>query len=462
MVWILHEQAGSLRRRPPHRLEARLEACVTIGCLLLACTAAGQTRDDYEKPPISYSDTAANDPIARLQTRLNAREVAFSGSEPEVVRALLKELQVPEASQLLVFSKTSLQRTRTAPENPRAIYFNDHSYVGWVPGGLVEMASIDPQLGPIFYAFDPREKGDEPPRFRRDANCLSCHGANFTRDIPGVFARSVFTQASGSPIFSAGTEVVDYTTPFDQRWGGWYVTGRHGSARHRGNAFAREEDGEAKLDVERGANLMDLSRFFDPGGYLAPTSDLVALLVFEHQIAAHNAMTRAQFDARRMLAYQRSLQESLKEPVTDEPTYDSVKRVVARAAQDVLDVLLFKDEAALPKEGVEGAPAFRHAYEAAGPATADGRSLRALELKSRLARWRCSPLIYGEQFRALPAPVRKLALERLEALLTADEPEARYAYLGAEERKTIAAILEETAPDLFRGREQFSSRGLHE
>ncbi|MEQ1862602.1 MAG: hypothetical protein ABMA13_21995 [Chthoniobacteraceae bacterium] len=414
--------------------------------LLLSVAAALAQSNDYDQAPIRYSDSTPNDPVSRLQARLNARKLTITGTEKQALAQVLAALGISPKSQVIVFSKTSVQRVRISPQNPRALYFNDDCYVGWVPGGLIEVAAIDPLLGPNFYSIDPLERGSEPQRFRRDPNCLSCHAANFTRDIPGVFVRSVFAEATGSPIFSAGSEVVDYTTPIAQRWGGWYVTGRHGSARHRGNAFAREDARDVLLDSERGANIESLAEFFDPKLHLEPTSDIGALMVLEHQVAFHQALTRAQHEGRRMLHYQHGLQESFKEPITDEPHYDSVKSVFANNAQAVLDALLFKDEAALPDGGLRGSADFVKAYEAAGPRTKDSRSLRELDFKTRIARYRCSPLIYTEQFAKLPKPLLKRVLDRLHRILTDPQPEPRYAYLGADERKTIAAILAETLP----------------
>ncbi|HET6408752.1 MAG TPA: hypothetical protein VFG14_12780 [Chthoniobacteraceae bacterium] len=407
--------------------------------------------DDYELPPISYSDTQPNDAVSRLQARLDKRELKFTGSESDAVRQILKELNIPEASQMLVFSKTSVQRMRISPQNPRALYFNDDCYVGWVPGGLVEVAAMDAKLGPIFYTIDPIERGSAVQRFRRDASCLSCHAANFTRDIPGVFARSVFAEATGSPIFNAGSEVVDHTTPFEKRWGGWYVTGQHGAGRHRGNVFAHDEGDNVTLDMERGANLQDLSKFIQTSTYPVPTSDIVALMVFEHQLAVHTALTRAGYETRRMLEYQRGLQESFKEPLTDEPAYDSVKSVFKNSTQAVLDALLYKDEAPIPADGIQGTTAFREAFEKSGKHAADRRSLRELELETRLAKYRCSHLIHSVQFRALPKPLIKRVSDRLRDVLHAEKPEERYAYLGADERRTIAAILKETEPELTAG-----------
>jgi len=414
---------------------------------LLAASALAQT-DDFEQAPIRYSDSTPNDTIARLQARLNAREVKIEGNEKESVRAVLRALDVPESTQILVFSKTSVQRVRISPQNPRAIYFNDECYVGWVPGGMLEIAAIDPQLGPVFYTFDPLERGSQPQRFRRDPSCLSCHAINFTRDIPGVFARSVFPEASGSPIFSAGSEVVDYTTPLADRWGGWYVTGRHGVLRHRGNAFAREQNREVMINTESGANLDRLDQFYDPSLHLQPTSDIGALLVFEHHLAMHQALTRANFESRRMLHYQHGLQESFKEPVTDTPSYDSVKSVFASQTQAVLDVLLYKDEAPMPDDGIRSSKDFVKTYEAGGRRTKDGRSLRDLDFKTRISRYRCSHLIYTEQFRQLPKPFLSQLTTRLGRILTEPKPEERYAYLADDERKAIVEILRETAPEL--------------
>lgn len=423
---------------------------IYAACLLGLVTSA-HALDDYEQPPISYSDTHPNDAVSRLQARLDKREVKFSGSERDAVRQILQELKIPESSQMLVFSKTSVQRVRISPQNPRALYFNDDCYVGWVPGGLVEIAAMDPKLGPIFYTIDPMERGTAVQRFRRDANCLSCHAANFTRDIPGVFARSVFAEATGSPIFNAGSEVVDHTTPFEQRWGGWYVTGKHGSGRHRGNAFAQDTGDTVTLDMERGANLTELKKFIDPATYLMPTSDIVALMVFEHQLSMHTALTRANYECLRMLTYQRGLQESFKEPLTDEPAYDSVKSVFKNSAQAVLDALLYKDEAPLPAGGIEGSKEFRVEFEKGGKHTADTRSLRELDLKQRLTKYRCSHLIHSVQFRALPKSLLKLISQRLHQILTKPESEKRYAYLRDDERKAIATILKETEPEFTAG-----------
>lgn len=419
---------------------------LALGCCLAA--TPGRAAEDYEQAPINYSASKPADVIARLEARLASGELTFPGDDRAVITALLQELKIPITSQVLVFAKTSFQRSRISPSHPRALYFSDTCYIGWVPGGLIEVTSIDPQLGPVFYAFDPRAKADaKTARFARDEDCLRCHGGNFVRGIPGVFVRSVFPDQTGEPIFRHGSKVVDHRTPFEERWGGWYVTGKHGTALHRGNLLAKEEGENLIFPVEKGANITDLSPYFDPAGYLTTTSDIVALMIFEHQASVQNALTQAAFDARRMLHYQEGLQKAFKEAVTTEPSYDSVKSVFASATRSVVDALLLKDEAALPA-GVQGRADFVQDYEKSGPRTKDGRSLRQLSLQGHLFRHRCSPLIYSEMFVALPAALKKQICQALARALDPTSPDPRYAYIGTGERAALRTILRETHADL--------------
>ena len=83
------------------------------------------------------------------------------------------------------------------------------------------------------------------------------------------------------------------------------------------------------------------------------------------------ASVHAAFAARRMLDYQRGLQRAFKEPETDEPAYDSVKSVFAGATRELVDALLYKDEAPLPN-GVAGDPAFTAAFAAGAIRTQGG------------------------------------------------------------------------------------------
>jgi hypothetical protein len=430
-------------------------ARVALVALELAASASAvcaQNQPDFERPPVNYSSTSAKDPVAVLLKRIAVGEVTLKGKDDEILRTVLHELHVPVESQVLVFSRTSLQAGRIRPSRPRALFFSDSVYVGWVPGALMEVAAIDPELGPVFYAFDPQDARDAKRTFVREESCLRCHGGTFVRDIPGLFARSLFTQETGEPLLRHGSELVDDTTPFERRWGGWYVTGYAGEENHRGNVFA-SENGNQLIFTPTEKRPTDLAEFFDISRYLAPTSDVVALLVFEHQLAMHNSLTRAGQSARRMIEYQHALQKSLGEPITDEPAYDSVKSVFAGAVEDVVDHLLFREAAPLP-EGVKGSEAFKKAFAADARRGPRGDALKDFSLKGRLFATRCSFLIYSESFRALPAVLKRPIFERLAAVLRGEDPKGRYAYLEAEEKRRLGEILGATLPEI----QPFSAR----
>jgi hypothetical protein len=407
-----------------------------------------QDQEPYEQSPIHYSTAEPHDAVNRLQARIAAGQVQFGPDDAGTVRALLKELRIPVESQVLVFSKTSLQRQRIRPDHPRSLFFNSTCYLGWVPGGLIEITTIDPVIGPVFYAVDPVALRTNAARgLVRDSDCLRCHGGTFVRGIPGVFVRSVFPDDGGEPLFRQGSEVVDFRTPFTNRWGGWYVTGQHGTALHRGNVIAREKGDQLDVDFREGANLTDLSRFFGVKEYLTNTSDIVALLVLEHQTALQNVLTRASISSRHMLEYQKTLQRELKEPVSEEPSYDSVKRVFDSTAREVVDDLLFLGEAELPS-GLAGSPAFQKAFQAEAPHATSGGSLNEFLLQGHLFKNRCSSLIYSEALLSLPQPLKRRIYARLARALRPADPDPRYAYLGAAERGQITAILRETHPEL--------------
>ncbi len=383
--------------------------------------------------------------MARLQQRMTSGDLVFAGSDQEILRAVLRELKVPLESQVIVFSKTSLQRGRIRPSTPRALYFSDSAYVGWVPGGLIEVSAVDPKLGPIFYTFDPQAARGADRTFVRDSDCLRCHGGAFVRDIPGIFVRSVITNDAGEPLLRHGTELVDDRTPFERRWGGWYVTGYMGRENHRGNAFASEAGDQLVFPLNE-QRPQELSGFFDTSNYPQKTSDVVALLVLEHQLAMQNSLTRAGQRALKMLEYQRSLQKAFKDAPSDEPTYDSVKSVFKSAVEDVVDHLLFRGAAPLP-EGVAGNDAFKKTFVANAQRDETGHSLKDLELRDRLFVNRCSYLIYSDSFTSLPEQLKRRVLQRLQAALQEEAPDDRYAYLDTAERKRIYQILRQTHPD---------------
>jgi hypothetical protein len=408
----------------------------------------------YERPPTRYSVTRPHDAITRLEGRLNAGEVTLQGKGEAVVLQVLQALHVPVETQMLVFSKTSFQKDLINPIHPRALYYSDDCYVGWVPGGRIEIAAVDPKLGPVFYFFDPTNPNDvKAGRFPRESSCLECHGGIFVPGIPGLFSRSVAATAAGDPLFKEGDVVFDYRTPFGDRWGGWYVTGLPAGLSQRGNAFARDDGSHVVLEPAPEARSGTEIAGLDTTDYPTNTSGIVALLVFDYQTALQNMLTRAGIDCRRVLADQVSLEKQLNETFADpeDANYDDVKSVCDASAQDVVDALLDKDEAKLPA-GLKAPAAFVQAFSANAYRAPDGSSLKDLDLSDHLFKNRCGYLIYTAAFAELPPPLKRRIYARLAKAVAGTQPDPRYAYLGSAERKRIEAILDATCPEYAQAR----------
>lgn len=129
-------------------------AAVAGGIVVVAEVARAQLARGAEHQAITYSTSAPSDPVAHLQRRIDAGAVhlkfdARTGYLPSVLEAL----EIPVSSQGLVFSKTSLQIDHIGPWAPRAVYFNEDVYVGWVHGGPLLEIAVDATLGTIFYSL---------------------------------------------------------------------------------------------------------------------------------------------------------------------------------------------------------------------------------------------------------------------------------------------------------------------
>ena len=433
--------------------------------MLLAAGFASPSRaqEAYQQDPINYATASVNDPIARLQQRLDRGESKLT-FDPQhgYLASVLRELKIRVSSQSLVFSKTSFQRDRISPDRPRALYFDDDTYVGWVRGGdVIELASTDPNLGTVFYTLEQpgadTASKPQPPRFlRQTASCLQCHGSSMTRDIPGLIVRSVYPDSTGQPVLSAGTFMTTQESPLAERWGGWYVTGTHGRQRHMGNVVVGKQDGPAVpatpaatpaglLDLDSGANLCDLSGKFDTSAYLRGDSDVVTLMVFAHQAQTHNLLTRANYQARLALRDEAAMDASLGRSPSAGHSETTLARI-RDAGEPLVKHMLFCDEAPLGK--LQGAGDFDKDFESRGPRDSQGRSLRELDLKRRVFRYPLSYLVYSAQFDALPAPVKDYVYRRFwEVLSGADQGDA-FSHLSSTTRKAIVEILRETKPGL--------------
>jgi hypothetical protein len=414
--------------------------------LSLALVLAGLVRaDDFDRPPINYTTAKADNLVARLQQQIDAGEVKLPfADEFGYLPGVLKELKVPTSSQMLVFSKTSLQRDRIGPRTPRALYFNDDLYVGFCRlGEVMEVAIADPELGNVFYTLtqEPAAK----PKFRRQTeNCLQCHLSRH-QGIPALTVRSVYPDRDGNPILSAGSFRTDHTSPLKERWGGWYVTGNHGKQAHLGNLILPRRSVLDDLTNEDGLNVTDLKGRVDTGMYLTPHSDVVALMVLEHQTEMHNRIAAANYQTK--LAHRdadviNELDNAPKGRLTD-----GTARRVDAAAEQLVKYLLFSEEARLT-EPIKGTSPFAEEFEKRGPFDNKGRSLRQFDLRARLFKYPCSYEIYSPAFDRLPASVKERVFQRLWDVLTGKETGKDYAHLSAADRQAIKEILIATKPGL--------------
>jgi hypothetical protein len=424
---------------------------LSLLAFLLAVIAQPGWAQEYEQEPIRYSKSEPNNRVSQLIERIQGGKTQLR-HEPHFgyLRSLLAELDVPQSSQMLVYSKTSLQRQRISPQTPRALYFNDDVYVGFCQqGDVLELSAVDPQLGAVFYTVD-QHRGDQQnadsPRFTRQAdNCLICHSSSHTKDVPGHLVRSVFTDTAGYPILSAGSYRIDHSSPLEKRWGGWYVTGTHGPQKHLGNLTIGGQHVPRDFDNSAGMNLTELGNRIPAADYLSGYSDIVALMVLEHQTDAHNLIARAGFLTRQALHYQQALNRELKEPA--DHVWDSTKSRIKSACEPLVEYLLFSGEAELTAH-IEGTSGFANDFAQRGPRDRQGRSLRDFDLETRLFKFRCSYLIYSPSFHALPAEARDYVLRRMGELMCGQDKSDKFAHLTEEERQAILEILRDTLPDL--------------
>ena len=408
--------------------------------LLLLSVAAlhAQTWNDFETPPHDYWKVPPLDPATLLHHRLETKETKLAAdADPKTfLRAYLDALKVPVSSQVLVFSRSSLQRTFVHGHNPRAMYFNEDTYVGWMPGGLIEVTGIDPVLGGVFYIFKVPDKPETVPVFERRESCMGCHAGGPTSFLPGLMVRSLFTGENGNTFGEAGAHNGGHHTPFTTRWGGWYVTGAPPEMKHLANVFS------AGLGKKTDAGPLD--KIMPAGTHLAPGSDVLAMMLHDHQCKAVNVLMEANYRVRTALHA-----APADKPVAERAIPSGDMEMARGQAQKVTRFLLFADEVPLPAP-VAGDPAFKKDFAATRRADKAGRSLKDFDLQTRLMQHRCSYMIYSAAFRGLPPAFQRMVFQEIRTALTVDDSSGPGAHLPAEERKTVHEILSETLPGYAR------------
>ncbi len=405
-----------------------------------AATAVGQRggafRASRDHPAIQYTAGAVNNAASRLNLKLRAGDVQleFDG-RAGYLESLLDALEIPTESQVTVFSRTSRQASEISSRNPRAIYFADSVAVGWVrDGDVLEVATHDQAQGTVFYTLP--QTPTATPELTRTDQCLACHLSWDTLGTPGFQVLSVAPLSADPNAYATGF-VSDHRSPLEQRWGGWFVTGDVGPVPHMGNVEVTDvAEPEATLG-QVPPQFESLTGVFDLDGFPSVHSDVVALMVLEHQVHMSNLITRLGWEARRIVF------RDTASAVTEE----GAQEVVEHAAAELVDYLLFVDEAPLSYP-VRGSGGFAEQFASRGPRDTKGRSLRDFDLEERLFRYPCSYMIHTEAFDGLPSMAKDAVFRRLWEVLSGQETGAVYDRLSTGDRRAIVEILLETKPDL--------------
>lgn len=382
---------------------------------------------DFKAAPHNYWERPPQDACTALMAKIASGEVKLDTSgEKAFVQSVLDALKIPVSSQLLVYSATSMQSERINPRNPRALYFNEDAYVGVVPGGRVELAGVDPELGCVFYIFQTPQPG-VVPMAERSTRCFNCHAGSATQRVPGLLAESVAPIISGASYENYRRDEQGHQIPLAVRFGGWHVTSAKPFGDTKANIFARNNGSGVQIVRVKPGEMWDITK------HLLPTSDILPHLVHEHQIGFDNRVFQAAYLARDIEANGRM------------PSLEDQARLNDKA-RELVRYLLFADEAKLPSGGIVGDPQFAADFQRNKKPAAGGASLKDFDLRTRMFKHRCSYMIYTPQWQRLPALIKTRVYAGMKGALSGKNRE--FAYLGDDERRAIVAILRETLPDL--------------
>jgi hypothetical protein len=415
-------------------------ALLGVSAALAPMGAAGQLRYDFDYPTIPYSKAKPGDRVTRLWDEIAAGRITLEHEgERGYLASLLKALEVPVESQALVFTRTSLQKTLISPRTPRAIYFGDDVYVAWIPATQsIEIASVDPLLGAVFYMVK-QEQTARPQLERQTALCLQCHDTYGLTGggVPELLTGAMLPDAQGNSVYHEGWFETTHETPLQRRWGGWYVTGTHGDQVHQGNVFVEDPARAATIDFRQSGNVTDLTGRLETGRYLTPHSDIVALMVFEHQILVQNLIIRLNYRLRTALNT-----AGLRPDATGTPSA-AIADVLEREGEPLVRALLFSGEARLTAP-IRGTSGFTERFAAQGPKDPMGRSLRDFDLQRRMFRYPLSYLIYSDAFTTLPEMGKAYVYRRIGEVLKGEDRSEAFSHLSEDDRRATLEIFEAT------------------
>lgn len=410
------------------------------GLLFVASSSMAQLRYEQDYPVIGYSAAETSDPFSLLMDELIAGEQALvhEGEEGErgYLDSLLTALDIDISSQLLVFSKSSLKSRFITAETPRAIYFNDEVYVAFIAKTrAIEVSAMDPMLGPVFFSLaqDPEADFELDRQLNR---CLRCHDSYSLTGggVPRFLLSSVLADGEGEIVSHEISVMTNTSTPLNRRWGGWYVSGTHGSQETMGNLVIRDINELARngLQLAANGNKEDLTDLVDLSAYPIQHSDIVALLVLEHQVEVQNVMTKVNYGLRTLLDTNGQLEAD----------------TIAEITEPLVLSLLMANEEALT-DTIEGTSGYTEYFQALGPVDSHNRSLREFDLNTRTFKYPLSYLIYSRAFDSLQSDAKAYVYTRLNEILSGQDQSENYTHLSTDDRSAILEILIDTKPDFI-------------
>ncbi len=386
----------------------------------------------FGRSPIDYYGPAEQNRIADLAAELAAgkRQLEFD-PQHGYLPSLLAALDIPVESQVLVFSKSSLNQQLITPQTPRAIYFNDDVYVAFVPGAAsLELSAIDRSKGALFYTL--LQGKQERPRFQREERCVVCHAAQSTLQVPGHMLKSFETTETGKLV--SGYSRVTQDTPYENRWGGWYVSGKPTDLVHHGNLVGAA-DYRAHATQPGFKKLPgNLAGFFDTERYLSPYSDIAALLVLDHQVHGQNLCIRLNLESQLNLPLHETVEQLARYLLlADAPPLDSAVEGSSGYTQR-WQRRTMAAEAALSHADDDtdaGSPAF---------------NLRRLNLKDRVFEQPLSYLIETQVFQSLPAAAKTAVARRFTQVLGPEPP--AWLKLTPAQQRHVRRLLAKSLPEM--------------
>jgi hypothetical protein len=413
-------------------MRPRIQILLWLSCL--SASIAAETNAprviDFRSAPHNYLDWKPRDRFAMIKERIQQGEVKIDTSNDKAfLKSMLDALSIPASSQIMVFSASSLQSEIINPGNPRALYFNEDTYIGWVPGGLIEIIAADPEMGPMFYVYDRLRPGGAVPSVQRSTKCMNCHAGNATRRLPGLIAESLLVSRAGSSLETFRRDVQGHQIPLESRFGGWHLTGQHNISDHRANVMGIPNAGKNTIVPVEPGQYSDLSL------HLLPTSDILPNLIHEHQIGFENRLVYAIYTLRQLEHENKGLLGA------------SAKAEVEERAEEMARYITFAEEAKFPAKGITGDPAYAEDFLRDRKVTKAGISLKDLDMKTRMFKHRCSYMLYTDTWKEAPKELKDRVYYHM-ALYLRDQPDAQHAHIPAAERMAIRSILKETMNDL--------------